>query len=160
VTGSGTTGTVPLWSGSTALGDSAIVEVNGQVGIGTANPTETLKVAGTIQSTTGGFKFPDGTLQTTAAGVSSINKVVRGVIDFSGNNYEAFDNFSPAVDTSKTVVVLSDAIRQPGNGNGTLIGGVLLVSLTSTRITVALSVSSSSPGLSPHRVSYQIIEYK
>jgi len=36
-------------------------------GIGTALTTSPLTVAGTIQSTTGGFKFPDGSVQTTAA---------------------------------------------------------------------------------------------
>lgn len=39
----------------------------GKLGIGTVSPTERLQVAGTIYSTSGGFKFPDGTLQTTAA---------------------------------------------------------------------------------------------
>jgi hypothetical protein len=38
----------------------------GNVGIGTATPTSILTVAGTIQSTGGGFKFPDGTVQATA----------------------------------------------------------------------------------------------
>ena len=36
----------------------------GKVGIGTANPTSTLTVAGVIQSATGGIEFPDGTIQT------------------------------------------------------------------------------------------------
>ena len=40
---------------------------SGRVGIGTINPTETLTVMGTVQSTSGGFKFPDGSVQTTAA---------------------------------------------------------------------------------------------
>ena len=40
---------------------------NGNVGIGTTNPTQPLQVVGTIESTTGGFKFPDGTTQTTAS---------------------------------------------------------------------------------------------
>ena len=38
-----------------------------RVGIGTSSPTQVLEVAGTIYSTSGGFKFPDGTTQTTAA---------------------------------------------------------------------------------------------
>ncbi|HTK81198.1 MAG TPA: hypothetical protein VL633_02810, partial [Bacteroidota bacterium] len=39
----------------------------GNVGIGTSSPASLLTVAGTIQSTTGGIKFPDGTVQTTAS---------------------------------------------------------------------------------------------
>ncbi len=41
---------------------------NQRVGIGTASPAQKLSVAGVIESTTGGFKFPDGTVQTTAGG--------------------------------------------------------------------------------------------
>ena len=36
------------------------------VGIGTKTPSEKLSVAGTIESLSGGFKFPDGTIQQTA----------------------------------------------------------------------------------------------
>ena len=39
----------------------------GNVGIGTTNPGQKLTVAGTIESTVGGVKFPDGTTQATAA---------------------------------------------------------------------------------------------
>ncbi len=40
----------------------------GSVGIGVTNPgTSKLKVAGTIESSSGGFKFPDGSVQTSAA---------------------------------------------------------------------------------------------
>jgi hypothetical protein len=38
----------------------------GNVGIGTSAPTSTLTVAGVVRSTTGGFEFPNGTIQTTA----------------------------------------------------------------------------------------------
>lgn len=41
--------------------------VGGNVGIGNTNPGSKLTVAGTIESTTGGVKFPNGTVQTTAA---------------------------------------------------------------------------------------------
>ena len=37
------------------------------IGTGTTSPTEKLSVAGTVQSMTGGFKFPDGSTQATAA---------------------------------------------------------------------------------------------
>lgn len=40
---------------------------DGKVGIGLLSPGSQLAVAGTVESTTGGFKFPDGTVQTTAA---------------------------------------------------------------------------------------------
>ena len=40
----------------------------GNIGIGTTTPTTKLSVAGTIYSSVGGFAFPDGTTQTTAAG--------------------------------------------------------------------------------------------
>ncbi len=39
----------------------------GNVGIGTSSPTSELTVVGTIESTSGGIKFPDGTTQTSAA---------------------------------------------------------------------------------------------
>ncbi|MFH1235035.1 MAG: hypothetical protein V1493_05495 [Candidatus Diapherotrites archaeon] len=44
------------------------VDISGdKVGIGTTSPEQKLSVAGTIESTSGGFKFPDATTQTTAA---------------------------------------------------------------------------------------------
>ena len=78
VTGSGTPGQLPKWLGSTpssfVLGDSTITEDKfGRIGIGTTAPTSKLTVQGMIETTLGGLKFPDGTVQTTAAsGLQSV----------------------------------------------------------------------------------------
>ncbi|MCR9143879.1 MAG: DUF2341 domain-containing protein [bacterium] len=45
---------------------------SGNVGVGTDNPSEKLSVAGIIETTSGGIKFPDGTIQTTAGGGSGL----------------------------------------------------------------------------------------
>ena len=42
------------------------IKRGGNVGIGTTAPGQKLSVAGTIESTSGGIKFPDGTVQTSA----------------------------------------------------------------------------------------------
>jgi len=44
-----------------------IIQTNGDVGIGTTSVSSKLTVAGAIESTFGGIKFPDGTSQITAA---------------------------------------------------------------------------------------------
>jgi hypothetical protein len=72
VIGNGTGGRLTRWTGFTSsnasIGDSIIFESkSGLIGIGTDSPTSKLSVAGTIESTSGGFKFPDGSVQTTSA---------------------------------------------------------------------------------------------
>jgi hypothetical protein len=72
VLGGGTLGRLTKWSGFTSsnsfIGDTTIFESReGLVGIGTDSPTSKLTVAGMIQTALGGLKFPDGTVQTTAA---------------------------------------------------------------------------------------------
>jgi hypothetical protein len=72
VLGTGTVGRISKWistgpSGNSILGDSIITELNGNIGIGLDTPTSKLGVQGMIETTLGGYKFPDGTIQTTAA---------------------------------------------------------------------------------------------
>ena len=81
VHGSGTVGKLPLWidtrpNGDSTLGDSIITQLNGNIGIGTSAPTSLLTVQGMIETTLGGYKFPDGTVQTTAA-VSGLQSVIH-----------------------------------------------------------------------------------
>lgn len=72
VIGSGTPGQITKWTGVSgsntyAIGDTNITEDKlGKIGIGTHTPTSLLTVAGMIETTLGGYKFPDGTVQTTA----------------------------------------------------------------------------------------------
>jgi hypothetical protein len=47
------------------IGPSDGVNTSGNVGIGTINPPSKLSVNGIVQSLSGGYKFPDGTVQTT-----------------------------------------------------------------------------------------------
>ena len=79
VTGSGTPGQLSKWLGlgssNSLIGDSGITEDKfGKVGIGMTSPTSKLTVVGMIETTLGGYKFPDGTIQSTAAvsGLTSI----------------------------------------------------------------------------------------
>jgi hypothetical protein len=54
----------PYWNVSN---DNVMSIMGGKVGIGTTSPNSPLEVNGTIHSTSGGYKFPDDTTQTTAA---------------------------------------------------------------------------------------------
>lgn len=87
VTGSGRLGQLTKWVGINpsegfVIGDSIITETpQGQIGIGTTSPTSTLTVAGTIEALDG-YKFPDGTTQTTAF---DPNKVVRSLNGLRGD---------------------------------------------------------------------------
>jgi hypothetical protein len=86
VTGSGTPDRLVKWTGSSStsytVGDSIITEDKfGKVGIGTPTPTSKLTVQGMIEITLGGYKFPDGTVQTTAAKGISVPLMLTGSTD-------------------------------------------------------------------------------
>ncbi len=53
-------------SGSTAGQERMTILANGNVGVGNTAPGQKLSVAGTIESTSGGMRYPDSTTQTTA----------------------------------------------------------------------------------------------
>jgi hypothetical protein len=89
VVGSGTTGQIPKWLGSDGastftIGNSNIFEDKfGKVAIGgLPSGTSLLTVRGMIETTLGGYKFPDGTIQTTAFNPS---QVVRSLNGLTGN---------------------------------------------------------------------------
>jgi hypothetical protein len=64
-----------------------------RLGIGTASPGQKLSVNGTVQAITGGFKFPDGSVQTSAS---------KGcLITFAANNDYTADYLRPYGDVDK-----------------------------------------------------------
>jgi len=73
-----------------AVGYDDLVTVGGKVGVGTATPASRLTVAGAIESTAGGFRFPDGSVQTTAAsgGGHLVGTTAVSVTVFGQNTFE------------------------------------------------------------------------
>lgn len=106
------------------------VASTGKVGIGTNAPGQLLTVAGTIESTTGGIKFPDGTTQTTAT------KVIQQV-SASSSAYASGTTTTPADDT----------IPQQTEGNEFLTVTITPKAATSTLLVeVNANCSSSAAG--------------
>jgi type VI secretion system secreted protein Hcp len=123
----------------TTLFSIATFIVFGQnVGIGTTQPTEKLEVNGIIFSKTGGVKFPDGSVQTTAYTPATANQAT-----LSGLVVE----FAPEV-----------AINIVGSANDGVITNALNVSSAQEGIAIGVSISngtqtSSAPNFSELSIS-------
>ena len=145
VQGSGTIGQIPKWinfTGSTyVLGDSVMTENDGKIGIGTATPMSKLTVVGMIETTLGGYKFPDGTIQTTAA-VSGLQSVIHdATLQGNGTNGSPLGLAVPLIfagnvsDGNGVITVTNVAAGGPavfaigGNANSTVGGGSGLIAL-------------------------------
>jgi Chaperone of endosialidase len=85
VAGSGTTNYIPIWTSSTALGNSKLYQTGGDVGIGTTHPGSVLDVTGRI-NTTAGYRIAGKNVLTLAGSVSDSNLAV-GYLAFPGNSY-------------------------------------------------------------------------
>ena len=90
-----------LWTASS----TAIYYNAGNVGIGTSIPAQKLSVAGTIESTTGGIKFPDGSSQINVVGLrdSYRNLVIKN--NTTNPNYQ--------MNISVDEVILQDTSENP-----------------------------------------------
>ena len=92
--GSSTTGV--LHFGDLNTTKTLLQENGGNVGIGTTAPTHKLDVAGAIRSSSGGFVFPDGTVQTTAGGGGSQWTTLGTSIVYNGGNVGINSSTPPA----------------------------------------------------------------
>lgn len=121
-------------------------KLNGNVGIGTTLPPQKLSVNGTIESQSGGFKFPDGTVQATAAGGGS------------GDGYSL-----DAADGSPTDVVFVDNVGWVGIGTNNPgakldINGSLRWKPVTRHITIhpaAFTAKTTSPTLPLYNINPQ-----
>ena len=132
-----TAGTVFIWNtemtefSSTWIGNvedeirlpgSSIWTSRGNVGIGTTTPTERLQVAGIICSTTGGIKYPDGTVQTTAAGVISMlptGSIITFATSSAPSGFLLCDGAAISRTTYSALFALVGVIYGAGNGSTT-----------------------------------------
>ncbi|MCH7801950.1 MAG: hypothetical protein IIC24_10485, partial [Chloroflexi bacterium] len=128
-------GRVTAWGDGAAqqlqLEGSTIVlntgEGTGNVGIGVKDPNEKLAVAGIIQSTTGGFKFPDGSVQATAASGGDVQQVcvISGNnCDFQSRNIITNGRIGIGTDSPSAKLEIQSTFGSPflstvKNGNGT-----------------------------------------
>jgi hypothetical protein len=93
ITGSGKTDYVPLWLSSSKLGDSAIFQSSGKVGVGTTTPAVALDVNGAINTTTGfnlgGARFAFGTLSNQNAFLGFSGNSTMSGVDNTGSGVGA-----------------------------------------------------------------------
>jgi len=150
ITINGTTVTIP--NNLNFGGDALYINAAGnQVGIGTtAVGTNALTVAGLIQATVGGYKFPDGTTQVTAAagaGAAGSNTQVQF------NNAGAFGasasfTWSGSVLTVPSLVLATTplAVTSGGTGGTTATGTGAVVRAVSPALTGTPTTPTAAPG--------------
>ncbi len=151
-------------NGTTSRTERLRIDNTGNVGIGTAVPAHPLSVNGIIQSTSGGFLFPDGSTQTTALTVpipvsqGGTGSTSQNFVDLSSpqaiNGVKTFADtvqvgttgpttISPGTGVNTPAVSIAGAaadsyVKADGTGFGTPPGSVVLPS-TETALTVPLT---------------------
>jgi hypothetical protein len=114
-----------LFGKNSATAPFVYINSSGNVGIGLTTPGQRLSVFGTIESTSGGFKFPNGTLQTTAATVTSLT-AGAGLTSSGTGGATTLD-----IGGGTGITVAADTISvNYGSGAGTAVQGNTSITLT------------------------------
>lgn len=107
------TSTLTGGTGIVALGTNQFYkDASGNIGIGTASPGQKLEVAGTVYSSTGGFRFPDNTTQTTAAisGAAPMTVVTAATQTAATGNHYVMTNASTSTLTLPATPTAGDQV--------------------------------------------------
>ena len=99
--------------------------LKGKVGIGTPNPTSPLTVNGVIQSTSGGFKFPDGSVQASACATDLAQRVagLEARIAQLESTVQRLEGLLAGVTRGDNEITFSGVNVHVVNGAGTTDGG-------------------------------------
>lgn len=133
----------------------------GNVGVGTSTPAQKLSVVGTVQSTTGGFMFPDGTVQTTASTSGSGPWSINGTNIFSSNTgnvgiginapteklhikADVADNTSLRIEnlSTSTAASASVVLRTGGTGQPAAVASITLPNTTAADTDLTIDAGS------------------
>ena len=95
--------------------DALILGNNVNVGIGTSTPGSRLTVAGLVESTSGGVKFPDGSIQTTAA-TGAAGPVVKSLNGLNNDVLLAAGTSNVTITPSGNTLSISVAATTGGGG--------------------------------------------
>lgn len=155
--GYGTSGQIPKFGAGDYVVNSVITEdFNGRIGIGTQTPGSALTVAGQIETTSGGIKFPNGTVQLTSAAGALFQVDHNATLTGNGTQASPLGVNVPALNLLSSVTTNGTLL---GNGTqasplGVNIPALNLLSSVTTNGTLFGNGTSASPlGIADNGVS-------